>query len=123
MATLPDVICARRDAGAGDDSTSPALDVTIRSSWPPDFRRPSRGKLAVLFPWEYQGMPRHWINQMRDNCDEVWTPSRFVADALERAGMDASRVRVIPNGIDPSLFSPEGVRISLPGAKASCSCL
>jgi glycosyltransferase involved in cell wall biosynthesis len=84
------------------------LDLTIRMSWPPDFRRPPRGRLACVFPWEYQGVPLHWIRQMRQNVDEVWVPSRWVAGVLERAGLERQRIRVIPNGIAPDVFTPNG---------------
>lgn len=93
------------------------LDLTIRLCWPPDFRRPARGRLAVVFPWEYRGLPKHWVQQMRENVDEVWTPSQFVAGVLERAGMDPERIRVIPNGIDPEVFSPQGPIVEVPGAR------
>ena len=30
-------------------------NLTIRHQWPPSFRRPATGKLAVILPWEYGG--------------------------------------------------------------------
>jgi len=93
------------------------LDLTIRLCWPPDFRRPTRGRLAVVFPWEYRGLPRHWVREINRNVDEVWTPSRFVAWELDRAGVERDRIRVIPNGIDPEVFTPHGPVIDIPGAR------
>ena len=84
------------------------LDLTIRHCWPPDFRRPARAKLAVIVPWEYGTVPRVWVRQIEQNVDELWVPSGFVRDVFVRAGVGADRVRVIPNGIDPAVFSPEG---------------
>jgi glycosyltransferase involved in cell wall biosynthesis len=84
------------------------LDVTIRHQWPPDFERPSRGKLAAIVPWEYGAVPRVWVREIEKNVDELWVPSNFVRDVLVRAGVSGRRVRVIPNGIDPKVFSPEG---------------
>jgi glycosyltransferase involved in cell wall biosynthesis len=93
------------------------LGLTIRTCWPPDLRRPPRGKLAVIFPWEYQGVPRYWISQMRENVDEVWTPSRWVAGVLERAGLERQRIRVIPSGIAPDVFTPDGPQLLNPEAR------
>lgn len=93
------------------------LDLTIRLCWPPDFRRPSRGRLAHVFPWEYEGVPKLWIRQMRENVDEVWVPSQFVAGVFERAGLDREQIRVIPNGIDPAVFSPQGPTADVAGAR------
>jgi glycosyltransferase involved in cell wall biosynthesis len=84
------------------------LDLTIRHQWPPDFRRPPRGRLAVILPWEYGTIPRVWVSQIEKNVDELWVPSRFVRDVLVRSGVKTTRVEVIPNGVDPNVFSPEG---------------
>ncbi len=84
------------------------LDLTIRHQWPPDFERPPRGKLAVIVPWEYGAIPRVWVRQIEKNVDELWVPSNFVRDVFVRGGVSGHRVRMIPNGIDPKVFSPEG---------------
>ena len=84
------------------------LDLTIRHMWPPDFERPPRGKLAVILPWEYGTVPRTWVRDIERNVDELWVPSDFVRNVFVRAGVGESRVHVVPNGIDPKVFSPEG---------------
>jgi len=84
------------------------LDLTIRHRWPPDFRRPARGKLVVILPWEYGAVPRVWVEQINQNVDELWVPSRFVRDVLERCGARPDVIHVIPNGVDSKLFMPKG---------------
>ncbi len=84
------------------------LDLTIRHQWPPDFRQPPRGKLAVIVPWEYGAVPRVWVDQIKRNVDELWVPSHFVRDVFVRCGVQSDRVQVIPNGVDPKVFTPEG---------------
>ena len=84
------------------------LDLTIRLSWPPDLRRPSTGKLACILPWEYEAIPRIWVKEIQENVDELWVISDFVRDAFVRAGVSPKRVAVIPPGLDPELFQPEG---------------
>ena len=93
------------------------LDLTIRHQWPPDFRRPPRGKLAVIVPWEYGAVPRVWAEQIESNVDELWVPSRFVRDVFVRAGVCAHRVAVIPNGVDTKVFTPEGRILRPQGAR------
>jgi glycosyltransferase involved in cell wall biosynthesis len=85
------------------------IDLTIRHEWPPEFQRPPRGKLAVILPWEFGAVPRMWIREIQQNVDELWVPSKFVRDIFVRSGIRADRVKVIPNGIDPKIFSPEGL--------------
>jgi len=86
------------------------VDLTIRHQWPPDFSRPECGKLAVILPWEYGAVPQVWVNQINSNVDELWVPSKFVQGVMVRSGLREERVRVIPNGIDPDLFTPKGGR-------------
>jgi glycosyltransferase involved in cell wall biosynthesis len=82
--------------------------LTIRHQWPPNFRRPPTGKLAVILPWEFGGVPNVWVKQIRQNVDELWVPSKFVRDVFVQNGVQAERVQVIPNGYDPKVFRPEG---------------
>ena len=84
------------------------LDLTVRLTWPPDFRPPSAGKLACILPWEYEAVPRKWIADIQEHVDELWVPSDFVRNAFLRGGVDPDRLRVIPPGLDVELFQPEG---------------
>ncbi len=93
------------------------LGLTIRHQWPPDLRRPLSGKLAVVLPWEYGGVPRTWIDRIQQNVNELWVPSNFVRDVFVRNGVNADRVVVIPNGFDPAIFSPDGPAIRPQGTR------
>lgn len=95
----------------------PAIGLTIRHHWPPNFRRPEQGRLAVILPWEYGAVPRRWIVGIRENVDELWVPSTFVRQVLVEGGAPIRRIRVIPNGVDASVFAPEGPRWKLPSAR------
>ncbi len=86
------------------------LDLTIRHQWPPDFRRPSAGKLACILPWEHSAVPRKWVEQIERHVDELWVPSNFVRSAFARGGVDATRVHVIPNGVNTNAFCAKGKR-------------
>jgi glycosyltransferase involved in cell wall biosynthesis len=95
----------------------PMMRLTIRHHWPPNFRPPPQGRLAMILPWEYGAVPRRWIEGIRRSVDEVWVPSAFVRRVLLEGGAPDERVRVIPNGVDTSLFSPEGPHWKPEGAK------
>ena len=84
------------------------LDLTIRHQWPPDFRRPTAGKLAVILPWEYGAVPRAWVREIESNVDELWVPSQFVRDVLRRSGVARTPIAVLPNGFDPAVCTPQG---------------
>jgi len=84
------------------------LDLTIRHQWPPDFGRPTAGKLAVVLPWEYGAVPRAWVQEIEGQVDELWVPSHFVRGALQRSGVLRTPIEVLPNGFDAATFAPQG---------------
>jgi len=51
-------------------------------------------------------VPRAWVREIERSTDELWVPSRFVANAFAAGGVDPCRVHVIPNGFDPDVFHP-----------------
>jgi glycosyltransferase involved in cell wall biosynthesis len=83
-------------------------DLSIRHQWPPDLSRPPCGMLAVILPWEFGAAPRRWVEQIEEHVDELWVPSQFTREVFVRAGVQLQRIQVIPNGIDPEIFKPDG---------------
>lgn len=83
-------------------------DLTIRHHWPPDFRRPACGKLVNIVPWEYGAVPSRWVREINKNVDELWVPSEFVRHVFISGGVAASKVQVIPYGVDAEIFRPDG---------------
>lgn len=92
-------------------------DLTIRHEWPPNFERPSSGKLACILPWEHKAVPIRWVEEIEAKVDEVWTPSDFARDSFLVAGVSADRIRTIPNAVDGNLFRPEGPATRPPNSR------
>jgi glycosyltransferase involved in cell wall biosynthesis/Tfp pilus assembly protein PilF len=86
--------------------------VTVRHAWPPDWKRPRRGKLVVIQPWEFGALPETWVRQARD-VDEFWVPSRYVRNAYRESGVPARKIFVVPNGVNPHKFHPRGAPMRL----------
>jgi glycosyltransferase involved in cell wall biosynthesis len=91
----------------------PPVALEIRHQWPPDFSPPASGKLVLIQPWEFGGLPAEWIGPLRDVVDELWVPSSWIRDCAVASGVDARRVHVVPNGVDVDLFTPNGPRYPL----------
>jgi glycosyltransferase involved in cell wall biosynthesis len=83
-------------------------DLFVRHRWPPDFTRPPHGRYAHVQPWEYGELPVAWADAVRSGVDEVWCYSRYVRDMYVRAGIDPARLVLLPLGIDPAVFRPDG---------------
>jgi glycosyltransferase involved in cell wall biosynthesis len=82
-------------------------EITVRHQWPPSFEPPMRGKWVTYQPWEYGSLPAAWVEPMNRVVDEVWVPSSYVRDCFVRSGVDASKVAIVPYGVDPARFHPD----------------
>ncbi|HTV41928.1 MAG TPA: glycosyltransferase [Candidatus Sulfotelmatobacter sp.] len=87
-------------------------DVTVRHAWPPNWRRPATGKLAVIQPWEFGSLPQEWVTRAGD-VDEFWVPSRYVRDVYVASGVAAHKVVVVPNGVNAEKFNLQAVPMKL----------
>lgn len=89
----------------------PPCEVLIRqSNGAADFRRFEGARSVVqILPWEYGALPRRWVDGLRDGgADEIWTPSEYCRAMFLEAGIAPERIAVVPNGIDPERFAPDG---------------
>jgi glycosyltransferase involved in cell wall biosynthesis len=93
-----------------------AADVEVRHQWPPDFRAPASGHLALIQPWEFGAIPAAWLEPLQTVVDELWVPSAYVRDMYVNSGVDADRVFVVPNGVDLERYTPEGEAYDLSDA-------
>jgi glycosyltransferase involved in cell wall biosynthesis len=95
-----------------------ALDeelVGVASHWPPSFEPPATGPFVLYQPWEFGAIPHRWVEEIRLQVDEVWTPSAYSRAAFVDSGVPGELVKVVPNGVDLDRFSPEGPVRELPG--------
>ena len=89
------------------DRTPVTSDVFVRHPCgDPSFERPPTERYVQIQPWEYGALPARWVEAMRQSVDEVWCPSNYVRDLYVAAGFDPANVLVVPNGVDPHIFSP-----------------
>lgn len=63
--------------------------------------------------FETSRLPQEWVSQLF-SFDRVWVASDWGLQVLVESGGDASRIDVVPLGVDPERFSPAGPRATLP---------
>ncbi len=83
--------------------------IQIRHSYPILWRWPEYVNTQVVYiqPWEFMAMPSEWQYKFDTFADAVITPSNWTAEVYKNAGIDPSKIHVIPNGYDPEVFNQE----------------
>ncbi|HEY1171408.1 MAG TPA: glycosyltransferase family 29 protein [Verrucomicrobiae bacterium] len=82
------------------------VEITLRHAWPPDFSAPASGALVVMQPWEFGALPAEWTKAM-ERVDEVWVNSQYVRRVYLDSGVEPSKVKYLPLGINPDRFRPD----------------
>ncbi len=90
--------------------------VWIRHQWPPKAEEPKGTKWIIMQPWEFTAHRKDFVD-IFNKADEIWTPSNFSRRSFIDSGVDFNKVQVIPNGIDPELFTPLGDKYPIPTLK------
>ncbi|MCS7000905.1 MAG: glycosyltransferase [Candidatus Kapabacteria bacterium] len=90
--------------------------VWVRHQWPPNGERPQGATWVIMQPWEMSLLPTDFVD-IFNRADEVWTPSTFCRRVFVESGVDPNKVQVIPNGVDPAIFTPAGEVPALPTKK------
>ncbi len=87
-------------------STPPADEPVVYSGLPEGYFQPGRGCPAVgLTMLESDRIPQAWV-RICNRMDQVWVPSSFNASTFAESGVYAEKLRILPLGVDPELFSP-----------------
>lgn len=79
----------------------------IRHQWPPKEEPPRGAKWIIMQPWEFSTHRKDFVEIFK-NAEEIWTPSTYSRQSFINSGVEFNKVQVIPNGIEPELFTPLG---------------
>jgi len=86
-------------------------DVILHHDYEVDFATvspPSAARRIAVRTWDFGPFPRLWSERVNRLWDRLWVHSRWIAEQAVRGGVEPSRVTVVPIGIDPALFRPDG---------------
>ena len=95
-----------------DDSVQRLPYCWIRHQWPPKAEAPKGAKWIIMQPWEFTSHRKDLL-EIFEKAHEIWTPSNYSRQSFIDSGLDFNKVQVIPNGIDPVIFSPDGLKVDL----------
>jgi glycosyltransferase involved in cell wall biosynthesis len=78
------------------------------------FQPPQGTPSVAVRTWDFGPLPRAWADTINAEYGQYWAHTQWIAQQARAAGVDPERIRVVPHGIDPQVFSPEGPRYDLP---------
>lgn len=79
-------------------------ELTISHQWPPNWSKPHDGISVCMQPWEFGSIPREWYIPMKYWVDEIWVYSSYNKESYIRSGIPASKIQIIPLGVDKNIF-------------------
>ena len=91
----------------------PCPDVVIHHDFETHFtgfEPPPAGKCVAVRTWDFGPLPPAWVEKINRQFDQYWAYSGWIAEQARAAGVLPGWIRVVPLGIDPSVFTPEGPR-------------
>lgn len=72
------------------------------------FHNYSGPKIAYTI-WESTTYPENFFNKLKE-YDQVWVPSKFQAEITAKQGIESNKIKIIPGGVNSSLFYPEDLK-------------
>lgn len=83
-------------------------DIQIRHSYPPIWNWPEHESTKVVYiqPWEFSAIPSEWQYKFDTFADAIIVPSEWNASIYRAAGINPSKIYVVPNGYDELTFYP-----------------
>ncbi len=85
-----------------------------------EFEPPARDRTRSIAvrTWDFGPLPRAWVERINRRFQRYWAHSSWIAAQAREAGVEPDRIGIVPHGIDPTLFHPDGPRFPLPTEKS-----
>lgn len=79
-----------------------------------DFRTPPSVRTVAVRTWDFGPLPAAWVRKINGEFCQFWAHSRWIAEQALTAGVDGDRIRIVPHGVDPRVYRPDGGVYPLP---------
>ena len=82
-----------------------------------EFDPPAGTRAVAVRTWDFGPLPRAWAARINARFAQYWAHSRWIAEQARAAGVGEERIRVVPHGVDPLVFRPDGDAYPLDGRR------
>lgn len=120
------LVNAQWSAGLAASDEYRVIDYDASAALPPDilihhdfeshfseFQPPPNVASVAVRTWDFGPLPRAWADKVNAEYRQYWAHTEWIAQQARAAGIDAERIRVVPHGIDPLVFTPRGPHYDL----------
>jgi len=88
------------------------LNLVLGDTNHPYFYNVYKGPKIAYNVWESTLQPDGFFNQLK-HFDQVWVPSQWQAEHTIAQGISSDKVKVVPEGVDTTIFYPEDPQTTL----------
>lgn len=81
------------------------------------FEPPPGAACVAVRTWDFGPLPSAWTSKINREFAQYWAHSAWIAQQARSGGVTEDRIRIVPHGIDPAVFRPDGPRCELPTGK------
>jgi glycosyltransferase involved in cell wall biosynthesis len=78
-----------------------------------DFEPPPGARCIAVRTWDFGPLPPAWVEKINRQFSQYWAHTRWIAEQARVAGVDPEKISVVPHGIDPGIYRPDGGRYPL----------
>ena len=72
------------------------------------FEPPKGARCIAVRTWDFGPLPTVWVEKINREFTQYWAPTAWIAELARAAGVIPDRIRIVPHGIDPTVFRPDG---------------
>ena len=81
------------------------------------FEPPAGARCVAVRTWDFGPLPGTWVEKINREFVQYWAHSAWIAEQARVAGVVPDMIRIVPHGIDPTVFRPDGAKYELPTSK------
>ncbi|ETR72808.1 MAG: TPR repeat-containing protein [Candidatus Magnetoglobus multicellularis str. Araruama] len=102
---MPELTREKTDA-ALNSCENPIVNIAITYGNKMNLLQACPGIKIGYTVWESTRLPDDWLEPMK-YPHQLWTPSTFCKTVMVNHGFDPNHIKVVPEGIDPTVFHPK----------------
>jgi glycosyltransferase involved in cell wall biosynthesis len=99
-----------------DVGSEPVGVMHFPPSYYPKIRFKGVSKKIGYTIFETDRIPPKWVKRCNE-LDEIWVPSKFNLETFSTSGVDKSKIKVLPYGVDTEFYSPTNEAIQIEGKR------